>query len=237
MTKLAVLRTELANYRDSHVIIDSPPNDMHGSASAQRTEEIESEYLTATVSIRYGFLDFCTLQGHTRPVEMVVLCCLPKAEFLRMCRYEERIKKRSCSLTNHEELRRPLIPCLQPSGRERNPRFFSTFPEVSTSQGTFRETRFIAMRFAMSGGDQHGFHKHQRVKPDNREECMGKNPPSSFQPRAWTVALWRRTHRDTAPMEWPIPISLLFVKSSCTGRFSPSLKVPSPMRIKCMALE
>ena len=98
MTKLAVLRTELANYRDSHVIIDSPPNDMHGSASAQRTEEIKSEYLTATVSIRYGFLDFCTLEGHTRPVEMVVLCCLPKAEFLRMCRYEEQIKNAPAAL-------------------------------------------------------------------------------------------------------------------------------------------
>lgn len=207
---------------------------MHGSASAQRTEEIESEYLTATVSIRYGFLDFCTLEGHTRPVEMVVLCCLPKAKFLRMCRCEE---KCSCSLTDHIELRHPLIPCLRPSGREQHPRFFLTFPKVSTSQGTIRETQFIATGFEMSGSDQRGFHKHQRVKLDNGEECKGKNPPPSFQPRTWTAVMWRRTHRDTAPKEWPIPISLLFVKSSCTGRFSPSLKVPSPMRIKWMALE
>jgi hypothetical protein len=81
----------------------------------------------------------------------------------------------------------------------------------------------VATCFKMPGGKQHGFHEHQRVELDNRMIRVGKNPPGLSVKGSYYGFASAQTYRETAPMEWPIPINLLFEKSSFTGRFASSV--------------
>ena len=83
-------------------------------------------------------------------------------------------RKIRCSLADHEEPNHPLIPRLHPSQGKRRPRFFSTLPEISTSEGTLGQCQLRTICFEMSGGDQHRFYEHQQVELDNWVERVGK---------------------------------------------------------------
>lgn len=66
----------------SHVIVDSSPYDMHGRVRTQHIEQVKREQLAGPIFVRRGFLDFCTLEGHTGSIKWVILGGLPKAKIL-----------------------------------------------------------------------------------------------------------------------------------------------------------
>jgi hypothetical protein len=107
----------------SHVIVDSSPNDMHGCVRTQCTKEVECEHLAGPVVVRYGFLGFRTLEGHTWSIAGIILGCLPKAELLQRHQHgwsavQGETNQSWGSPTDHEEFNHPFIPCPHPFRRK-----------------------------------------------------------------------------------------------------------------------